>query len=385
MHAGSKASIGSNPSMAYGKQKNVVEEYVTIQLNETTTTILFSLPSLVVASDTREIMTTDERNARYEAVIKSHSNVDGFSSRPTQTTNLPQKNQLDLHTPNPLREAGTQATAYDIKDATCGPDVSAQDAADAVVAGTDGQVEEVGSLNPTVRKFVTDTVGAAMVTPGCLLDLTNVTKPLGAGELANQAKPAKYRAKVGAVAKSTAITSNAGAGMSGDDHNNSDQFGFDALTGGGGGGGAAAASKKVESGSASNAISASSGNNGEPAVNPSGMVSSRAGNSSDNPDGIAGEGVNFSAEDSLELMREAEIKSILSNPLLLKRLHMVERAIQQNANHRPQLDYRDLPDIEPLSLLSTERARALREAAEVGFITFSLWIGVDGWAHPHHC
>ena len=30
----------------------------------------------------------------------------------------------------------------------------------------------------------------------------------------------------------------------------------------------------------------------------------------------------------------------------------MERAVQQNANHRAQLDYRDLPDIAPLSLIS---------------------------------
>jgi hypothetical protein len=361
MHSGSKASVGSSSSMAHGKNKNVVEEFCTIQLNETPTAILFSMPSLVVASDTREIMVTDERNARYEAVIKSHSNVDGFFSRPTQTKNLPQKNQLELAAPNALREAGTQASAYDIKDATSGTESSAQDAADAVVAGTDGHVEELSGLNPTVRKFVTDTVGAAVVTPGCLLDTTNVLKPLGAGEQASQAKPSKHKTKLG-VAKSTAMTSTAGGGASGDDHNNSDHFGAEA----------APAVKKADSGSASNAISASSGNNNEPVVNPSGVMGSRANESSDNPDGIAGgEGTNFSAEDSQELMREAEIKQILSNPLLLKRLHMVERAIQQNANHRPQLDYRDLPDIQPLSLLSSERAKALREAAEVSCVCLS--------------
>ena len=35
-----------------------------------------------------------------------------------------------------------------------------------------------------------------------------------------------------------------------------------------------------------------------------------------------------------------------------RRLQLVERAVQQNANHRAQLDYRDLPDIAPLSLIS---------------------------------
>lgn len=349
--------------MLFGKNKNVVEEFCTIQLQETTTRTIFSLPSLVVASDTREIIVTDERNARYEAVVKSHLNVDGFSSRPTQTRNLPQKNQNEMAAPNALRDAGTQAAAYDIKDATCGTDTSALDTTDAVVTGTDTGAEELAGLSNSVRKFVLDTVGVSMVTPGCLLDTTNVVKPLGYGELSNQGKPAKHKGRTGAGAPSgvnaakvgTAVASS-GAGTSGDDHN-SEHMGPDAVGN--------VPIKKVDSGSASkdNGVSASSDNN---YVNPSGVQGSKANNSSDNPDGSTGDnGPVFSAEDSQELMREAEIKTILSNPVLLKRLHMIERAIQQNANHRPQLDYRDLPDIEPLSLLSTERAKALREAAEV--------------------
>lgn len=365
VHGSKGAAASSNPSMLFGKNKSVVEEFCTIQLQETTTRTIFSLPSLVVASDTREIIVTDERNARYEAVVKSHLNVDGFSSRPTQTRNLPQKNQNEMAAPNALRDAGTQAAAYDIKDATCGTDTSALDTTDAVVTGTDTGAEELAGLSGSVRKFVLDTVGVSMVTPGCLLDTTNVVKPLGYGELSNQSKPAKHKGRTGAGAPSGvnatkvggAAVASSGAGTSGDDHN-SEHLGPDMGN---------VATKKADSGSASkdNGVSASSGN-ADTFVNPSGVQGSKANNSSDNPDGSTGDnGPVFSAEDSQELMREAEIKTILSNPVLLKRLHMIERAIQQNANHRPQLDYRDLPDIEPLSLLSTERAKALREAAEV--------------------
>lgn len=357
-----KSTTGSTMSMQFGKNKSMIEEFCTVQLNETTTSILFSMTSLVVASDTREIVLTDERNTRYENLIKSHSNVDGFNSRPSQTVNLPQKTQSEMAAPNPLRDAGTQATAYDIKDTTCGIDTTTLDATDAVVAGTtDGNIEELTGLNNSVRKFVTDTVGASMVTPGCLLDTTNVIKPLGAGELAHQNKPNKYKSnKMGvSTTKASGMTSTAGVGTSGDDHNNSEQYNTDAMS---------MSIKKVDSGSASkDGISANSGNNIDNTINPSGMLGSKANNSSENPDGIAynDSTINFSAEDTQELIRQAEVKDILSNPLLLKRLHMIERAIQQNANHRPQLDYRDLPDIEPLSLLSSERAKALRDASEV--------------------
>lgn len=349
--------------MALNKQKNVVEEFMTIQLQETTTTTVFWLPSLVMATDTREFKDLDERNHRYEAVIKAHSNVDGFSSRPTQTSNLPCKNQNEMAAPNSLRDAGTQATSYDIKDATSGTDASTHDHME-VGTGTD-VTEELAGLNHSVRKFVGDTVGVSLVTPGCLLDTTHVTKPLGYGELANQGKP-KHKTRPNAtsgvnIGKSGFTQSSAGGGTSGD------EAAYEAF------GGGVAASKKADSGSASkdNVGSTGSGHNTVDVVNPSGVLTSRANNSSDNNDGIAGDGGPvFSAEDSQELMREAEIATILSNPLLLKRLHMIERAIQQNANHRPQLDYRDLPDIEPLTLLSTERARALKEASEVNYYCF---------------
>ena len=370
-HASSMTQIhsksGANNASAVAalnKQKNVVEEFVTIQLQETTTTTLFWLPSLVMATDTREFKDLDERNHRYEAVVKAHSNVDGFSSRPTQTSNLPCKNQNEMAAPNSLRDAGTQATAYEIKDATSGTDAATQDHVD-VGTGSDG-TEELAGLNQSVRKFVGDTVGVSLVTPGCLLDTTHVVKPLGYGELANQGKP-KHKSRPNAtsgvnIGKSGVTQSSAGGGASGDEA----AFDF----------GGATAQKKADSGSASkdNVASTGSGHNNADVVNPSGVMTSRANNSSDNNDGIAGGdgGPVFSAEDSQELMREAEISTILSNPLLLKRLHMIERAIQQNANHRPQLDYRDLPDIEPLSLLSTERARALKEASEVSISSFRV-------------
>lgn len=68
--------------------------------------------------------------------------------------------------------------------------------------------------------------------------------------------------------------------------------------------------------------------------------------------GKSGRGEENVAEfNSMEILREAEIEKILSSTMLLKQLQMIERAVQQNANHRSQLDYRDLPDIAPLSLV----------------------------------
>jgi WD40 repeat protein len=60
-------------------------------------------------------------------------------------------------------------------------------------------------------------------------------------------------------------------------------------------------------------------------------------------------------QDSAEVLRVKEAASILSSKLLLKRLQMLERAVQQNAYHRQQLDYQSLPDVPPISLLKAEQ------------------------------
>ena len=112
-----------------------IEEYSTIQLSETTTTINFSLFSIVVASDTREVIVTDEKNARYDAVVKSHDNVDGFTSRPTQTVNYPTKSQNEMAAPNALRDAGSQSNSFEIIDTMKVKDTSQNDI-DGVVVGT---------------------------------------------------------------------------------------------------------------------------------------------------------------------------------------------------------------------------------------------------------
>ena len=108
----------------------LVEETVEVTISETATLMHLSIPSLIVASDTRDVMAVDERNARsysvflflfiqsamialshfwlhlrlrYDAVVSAHKNADAFNSRPTQTKNLPLKNQNEMAAPNAFR------------------------------------------------------------------------------------------------------------------------------------------------------------------------------------------------------------------------------------------------------------------------------------------
>lgn len=235
--------------------------------------------------------------------------------------------------------------------------------------GTDAmESEDLLGLSVSVRKFVSDTVGVAFVTPGCLLDTTNVSKASSSSaEVSSHnknSKTTKATSKSGVASKSAIALNN--TSISGDgnnritsedvvDHNSG-------LFGGGSDTNAAnnskAFDKRIGNNNTVTNSSVSSGNEIDLSSSQQGIVGQSGsrvniGNDENENDGSSGGiamGGVFSAEDSEEILRKAEIDKILSSPLLLKRLAMVERAIQQNANHRSQLDYRDLPDIAPISL-----------------------------------
>lgn len=350
-------SGGSKFALALKSTKVVTEENVTIFLSETPTECLFHMPSFIAATDTRDFIQIEEKNNKYENVIKSHKNVDSFSSRPTQTKNNPLKNQNEMAAPNAFREVGSQAISYEIKDETSSSSTGQTEADLAVNLAVAGEGDDdLAGLTSHVKKFISDTVGVALATPGCLLDTTHAVKPPAPGE-AREARPrggaagGKNRSML-SVSKhgSTANATFSEAGGSDDDATH--------------GGSVYAAHKSVTQAGPAHAVSNTSSNNsGDIAIRSGSKVNisqSNADNSnmdSDNDGGGSGRPYTFTEEDTLAILREAETKRVLSSPSLLKRLHMIERAIQQNANYRAQLDYRDLPDISPLVLLSPDRAK----------------------------
>jgi hypothetical protein len=401
------------------KNKAVVEETATVILRETSTQIIFSMPSFIVASDTRDVMVTDERNARYEACVKAHQgNVDGFSSRLSQTKNNQLKNQNEMATANTTRECGSQAISYEIKDDVLHLETSQQGNIDshhhgAAAVGTSTGVgtDDTQGLTPSVRKFVEETVGVVLVTPGCLLDTTQAIRPLGPGEIQQQ-RGGKGAGATGGAGKSSVnvggrTNNKQGSQMSSMPSEGEGEFAARLAGVGGnkgnsgqnnseGGGererglGASASANQLQGGtSRANQSTADSNFGGDSEGEGVGASESNAGGGGDRGRGIAsssgfnvtgngsggggssnggtsgggggrgsgggygsGPGGGFTEEDSEEILRHNQIQRILSQPMLLKRLHMIERAIQQNANYRSQLDYRDLPDIQPLSLLS---------------------------------
>lgn len=348
-------------NIAANKSKVEKEETFTVMLTETVTTIHLSLASFQVASDTRDVMAVDERNARYEASVKAHANVDGFSTRATQTKNNQLKHQNEMAAPNAFKDSGSQAISYEIKDeiAQLNTVETDTDVASSLGVGTETKVDDLQGLNPSVRKFVLDTVGVALVTPGCLLDTTQAVKPPAPGDASKPHAGTGASGKHGNKGKSM-VSMAAGNNKSMMSMGNTSEMasGEDVLHQGTGGGASGFFGKAVSTASSENNTASGTdvvtGHNQTTNNN-----ASRANDSTmDSEDGSVavarGGGETFTEEDSLQLVRDNEIRRILGQPMLLKRLQMIERAIQQNANYRNQLDYRDLPDIAPLMLVSPE-------------------------------
>jgi len=111
---GEKAKSRSTVVNMYAK---AVEEYVSVELSETPTISVFSLPSLVTATEAKDASAVQEKNAKYTQLIELHKNPDGFAARFTQTVNNPQKNQNEMTVANTLKDSGCQVASFDIIDA----------------------------------------------------------------------------------------------------------------------------------------------------------------------------------------------------------------------------------------------------------------------------
>lgn len=98
---------------------------------------------------------------------------------------LPHKNRSLRISTVSNRDFASQAISFEILDATgdaaaAGRNLLSEDLIVKASAGTSIDIDDSdpAGLSAVVRKFVTETVGVSLVTPGCLLDTTNVVNPL---------------------------------------------------------------------------------------------------------------------------------------------------------------------------------------------------------------
>lgn len=304
--------IRSSAMNAAAAQK-LAEQVVVVELSETDTEIVLSLPSLVLSNELREAKDVEESNKAYEAIVEAHKNSDGFCSRPTQTINNPQKNQNEMAAPNSSQEVGCQAVAYDIVDAMVG---DRQQTEEYTLIATTEQTEHdrESGLSTHVAKFVADTVRMSLSAPGCLLDALDVssTNPI---QSTNVGKSGGTKANKGSenevnkASKSKTLNK---------------------------------IQEEQEASNGSGPRNSSNANNLSDALAEDGDVF-------DN-DERGGMAVGFDY-DSMKALEEANLESILCSNTILKKLQMLERAVQQNAYHKQILEYRDFPEVKPLSLL----------------------------------
>lgn len=213
--------------------------------------------------------------------------------------------------------------------------------------GTDTSDFDDGTgFSLSVRRFITDSVGIATVSPGCLLDPLDLTRPRQPGDASKERKDGKDDRRHRNMSKSMA-TSRMDSSRDVD----------------------------VAGPSKSFAVEAHGRSQGGSDYNVAGTVSGDVGQSSDNgflsdnnvtaAAGAAGgptPSSQVAAMDKEDILRERQAKLVLEAPMLIKRLQMLERAVQQNAYHRQHLDYRDLPDLAPISLLDNDDDTGKTEA-----------------------
>jgi hypothetical protein len=325
-----------------------VDEVVTVMLCETPTMTVLSLPSHLMSSDLREVAAVDDRNARYEKVVEAHKISDGgFVSRPTQTMNNPQKNQNEMAAPNALRDFGSQAMSYDIIDATAGLNRRASEnelgvgmSTTSTSTGTDADMDDVSGLSSTVKKYVADTVALSSVMPGCMLDVTDLSLPPAPGEARARAEGGRTVGRKG-HAGTNAQTSTA---ASGSERYSGDRDRSSSVALGGGGVAGLSQGTNEDNTAASTAHNSASGSKSNADLDDL----SGGGGGTGGGGGSKWGTVDLTEQETLQVIRDKEASNILGSKTLLKRLLMIERAVQQNAYHRQQLDYRDLPDVTPL-------------------------------------
>ena len=328
----SEQSMGSHSRSVAHQQApaKVVEEMVAVVMSETDTEILLSLSSLSMSSEAREVVQVEESNARYEALLESRNNADGYTEHNTQTLNYPQKNQNEMVAPNASQDVGAQAYSYDITD-SINKEFNQNTGETDHNLVTDNSEKEVDTgLSPHVQAFVQSTVNLSINTPGCLLDALVVNAASGPSN--SNSKNSKTKSHTTSMGESSKSKSQ--------------------HTGGGGGGG-------------SNVQIAGGGDSMQGGT-------SSTGNNVSNPGNVSGAGDedtflqldNDAADYGNDALKEATKKAILNSGHLMKRLQMVERAVQQNAHHDHILEYRSLPEIDPLVLQSSNEKAAIIDSVD---------------------
>lgn len=354
-------AFGSN--LVIPGTKKVEDEVCVVRISETHTNMILSIPSFISASDTRDAIFVDERNNRYDAIIASHKNTEGFVSKPTQTFNYALKNQNDMAAPNTFQEFGCQVTTYEINDAMEketaieSSNSSLGAISHSTSSGTDTMdLDDIMGFTSDMKKMIRDSTSAALVSSGCLLDTSDVVRTRNPGESSDtkNKSPAKKPKSVMTSSFAVQTARSTAGGDSVDDRGVSGNV------------------VPLASGADVSGHGSSSNNNivQGSTVNASVVVSDSgadvSGNIASGSVEYAGAGeMGYSEQDTKEILRQKEAEAVLSSPLLLKRLMMMERAIQQNAYHRKHLDYRDLPDIPPLSLVSSDRVTVVESSDQL--------------------
>ena len=226
-------------------------------------------------------------------------------------------------------------------------------------------------MTAKVKKFAETTISVSLATPGCLLDTTII-------EMADSSGTGG--AKKGKLTKSTAaVGSGVGTGT-GTGTGTATGTGMPGASGNSGSGLDAAAQGLSGTGLVGQTSQSGVGIGGGPSQSGANISGGVSGWGAEGSQQEQLPGKQVTEQNIQDILRERETEKIMSSELLLSRILMLERAVQQNVYHRQHLDCRDLPDIAPLVLLSEEdrkkNAGTSQGGGGFGFGSSSLGLGL---------
>ena len=329
----------------------IEEELCTIILSETDTYTILDIPSTIIFNDnSEECQAVITNNNTYERVKQRHiSASDSYIQHATQTLNELQKNQNEMTIAIASLDFGGQAYSYEINDDVSKMLALQQGGDEGVVSprvseGNTGTGEGDRSKLSALEKYVSDTVSASLLVPGCLLDMNIIKRPPASPKGRNNGQK-------GRSGHSTVGASFMGGGGGGGGGGMSE--GASGMLRQSMGGGVGASNSRVVESHAN--YSAAPSNYGHTRGTASKYGASKVGGSSATAAGGAQEATAIASSeymfgsldtepvvsDGETLLREERARRVLASPQLIGDVLKMERAVLQNTYHRRQTDFRD--------------------------------------------
>eukprot|EP00201_Polytomella_parva_P018197 CAMPEP_0175071880 /NCGR_PEP_ID=MMETSP0052_2-20121109/19529_1 /TAXON_ID=51329 ORGANISM="Polytomella parva, Strain SAG 63-3" /NCGR_SAMPLE_ID=MMETSP0052_2 /ASSEMBLY_ACC=CAM_ASM_000194 /LENGTH=271 /DNA_ID=CAMNT_0016339181 /DNA_START=120 /DNA_END=932 /DNA_ORIENTATION=- len=116
--AANTANARSKPESSVKLTEDDLEQNVFIQLSETSTMFILQMPSVTVGTESEEMTAVEERNRRYHQLLRTRLAADKYVDAEGQTLSALKKSREVQSAVLITRDVSSQASPYDIADAS---------------------------------------------------------------------------------------------------------------------------------------------------------------------------------------------------------------------------------------------------------------------------